>query len=71
MIKKILIAIVLVLVGIQFINVDKTNPPVDEALTLQAPVEVMDILKNSCYDCHSNETVWPEYSGQTVSLSLQ
>jgi len=29
---------------------------------LAAPAEVKAILKASCYDCHSNETVWPWYS---------
>lgn len=62
MIKKILIGTIIILVAIQFIDVDKTNPPVDEALTLKAPTEVMTLLKKSCYDCHSNETIWPDYS---------
>jgi hypothetical protein len=26
------------------------------------PPEVKEILKVSCYDCHSHETVWPWYS---------
>lgn len=47
---------------IQFITVERENPPVDDTLALSAPPEVMSILKNSCYDCHSNETVWPFYS---------
>ena len=41
---------------------EKTNPPVDEKLTLKAPKEVMDIFKRSCFDCHSNRTKWPWYS---------
>lgn len=62
MIKNIMIATIVILVAIQFINVDKTNPVVNDALTLKAPEEVMTLLKKSCYDCHSNETVWPNYS---------
>lgn len=62
MIKKILIGAVVILVAIQFVNVDKTNPPVDETLTLKAPEEVMAVLKQSCFDCHSNETKWPSYA---------
>jgi hypothetical protein len=53
---------VLLLFAIQFVSLNKTNPPVDENLTLNAPKNVMNILKNSCYDCHSNETEWPYYS---------
>lgn len=26
------------------------------------PAEIANILKATCYDCHSNETVWPWYS---------
>lgn len=47
---------------IQFISVDKTNPQIDDKLTLKAPKEVMNVLKTSCYDCHSYETTWPIYS---------
>jgi hypothetical protein len=39
---------------------DRTNPPV--TLDMPAPADVKAILKASCYDCHSNETVWPWYS---------
>lgn len=60
--KKIVFFILVALAGIQFIPVIKTNPKVDESLTLKAPKEVMSILKNSCYDCHSNETKWPYYA---------
>jgi hypothetical protein len=50
------IAVVLgiALAGIQFIRPELANPPV--TAELQAPPEVMQILKNSCYNCHSNET---------------
>lgn len=51
---------VVVLVGIQFIPVDRSNPPVTS--DVQAPAEVDAILRRACYDCHSNETVWPWYS---------
>lgn len=45
---------------IQVIPLKRTNPPV--VSDLPAPPEVKAILKASCYDCHSNETVWPWYS---------
>lgn len=44
-------------VGIQFIRPALTNPPV--TAELQAPREVKEILRNSCYSCHSNETRLP------------
>lgn len=58
--KKIMLILLLVFVGIQFIAVEKTNPPITREI--QASPEVKSILKVACYDCHSNETVWPWYS---------
>ncbi len=58
--KKALIILVVILAAIQFIPVDKTNPPV--TAELDAPMEIISVFKKSCYDCHSNETVWPWYS---------
>ena len=48
------------LVGIQFIPVDRSNPQVTGEI--EAPEKIMAILRRSCYDCHSNETKWPWYS---------
>jgi hypothetical protein len=63
--KKIIIGLVLVLVLIQFIRVDKTNPPIDSSkdfVTLvKAPVEIVSLLEKACYDCHSNKTSYPWY----------
>lgn len=62
MLKKTLIITIAILLGIQLISVDKTNPPIDDTLALKAAPEIMKILKKGCYDCHSNETKWPLYS---------
>jgi len=45
---------------IQLIPVDRSNPPVTAELS--ASNQLMTIFRRSCYDCHSNETVWPWYS---------
>ena len=58
--KIALIILIVILVAIQFIPVDKTNPTV--TAELDVPREVISVFKRSCYDCHSNETVWPWYS---------
>jgi len=60
MFKKILIAVGVILIGIQFIPLDRSNPPVTQEI--DAPINVLSILETSCYDCHSNETDWPWYS---------
>lgn len=49
-----------VFIVIQFVPVDRTNPPV--LSEIPAPAEVMSILRRSCYDCHSHETRWPWYA---------
>ena len=59
-IKYIFILIIVAVIGIQFIKVEKTNPPVTG--DIKAPAEVKNIFRNACYDCHSNETEWPWYS---------
>ena len=62
MFKKIIIGIILVLVLIQFIPLEKTNPKVDKTIALKTDENIMKILKKSCYDCHSDETIWSIYS---------
>lgn len=63
--KKIVIGLLVLLVAIQLIRVDKTNPPVDvkqDFITItKPPVEIAALLKTACYDCHSNETKYPWY----------
>ena len=64
--KIIVIVIGIAFIAIQFIPVDKTNPPIDPAHTIEAtmnvPAEVQQIMARSCNDCHSNKTVYPWYS---------
>jgi hypothetical protein len=60
------IVLVLVFIGIQFIQPERTNPPVDPASTFEAVAkpgpEVASLVRRACYDCHSHETVWPWYA---------
>jgi len=60
--KKALLSIVVILVLIQFTSPVQTNPKEDDLVRINAPKEVLNILKKSCYDCHSNETKWTWYS---------
>ena len=65
-IKRIGLALLAVLVVIQFFGIDKENPPVvakQEFMGIVSPpADVKDMLKSACYDCHSNETKYPWYS---------
>ncbi len=58
--RWLLALVVLAFLAIQFVPVDRSNPPVKAAFA--APPEVQPILERSCYDCHSNQTRWPWYS---------
>lgn len=58
--KKLLIVLVIIFVGIQFIPVERTNPPVKSEI--DAPADVKAIFKRACYNCHSNETNWVWYT---------
>ena len=58
--KQLLLAMLLILVGLQFIPVERTNPPVESRSVGSQPV--MNLFRRACFDCHSNETVWPWYA---------
>jgi hypothetical protein len=61
-----LIALLAITITIQFIGdklPENTNDLTkDFVLTENAPAEVKVILSKACYDCHSNQTIYPWYS---------
>jgi hypothetical protein len=59
-IKFVLIIVIVAVVVAQFVPVTRDNPPVTADFNGDAAVKA--VLKKSCYDCHSNESVWPWYS---------
>jgi len=58
--KKILLIIFGIFIIVNFIPVDRSNPKVTNEIKVHKGI--IKILKESCYDCHSNETKWPLYS---------
>ncbi|MCW7492278.1 heme-binding domain-containing protein [Leptospira sp. 2 VSF19] len=58
--KRIFLILLGVFLLLQFFPINRSNPPVKSEI--QTTNEIKEILKRSCYDCHSNETVWPAYS---------
>ena len=64
--KNLLKVLLVAFIILQFFRIDKTNPPVDknsDFLTLKkTPENVATLVKSACYDCHSNETVYPWYA---------
>ena len=65
-IKKISLVLVIIFVGIQFIqpahNKSGQVLPTDFIVVYTVPTNVKVILQNACYDCHSNNTDYPWYS---------
>lgn len=55
------IVIIVLLILIQFVPVDRSNPPVTREVQWDSP-ETRALAQRACFDCHSNETVWPWYS---------
>ncbi|WP_350288210.1 heme-binding domain-containing protein [uncultured Croceitalea sp.] len=65
--KKIAIMLLVVFIGMQFFRPDKnTTEELDYVaafeLETNPPSTVKALLKTACYDCHSNNTVYPWYS---------
>jgi len=65
--KRLGLALIVIVIGIQLIPVDKSSPPGRGAAA--APADVQTLLRRACFDCHSNETVWPWYA-QIAPASL-
>ena len=47
--------------AIQLIPVPRENPPVEREPQWDSP-QTRDLAAAACFDCHSNETVWPWYA---------
>lgn len=64
--KKVLIALSVVLIIIQFIKPAKNQSiaptPNDIFANFEASESTKQLIQTSCYDCHSNNTVYPWYS---------
>ncbi len=58
--RKILIGVIVVIAGLQFIRPEKNDGLAlgadDIAHTINVPADVQNILNTSCNDCHSNHT---------------
>lgn len=69
LIKITIIVVAVAFVVAQFIRPNFSNPQVNIGETLTAgtdvPADVQQILTQSCYDCHSNQTSYPWYSKVT------
>ena len=74
--KRIIVILLIIIVLIQFIrparNLGSAATSKDITHYVYVPDTVMQILKTSCYDCHSNHTYYPWYANiNPVGLWLQ
>jgi hypothetical protein len=74
-IKLVGLGLFAVLILLQFFqpeqNIAPLNPELDMLELLAPPEPMTDLIMNACYDCHSNQTVYPWYSRiSPVSLYL-
>lgn len=74
--KKILIVLLVAFILIQFFRIDRTNPPVNKGMDFltikKTPESTANLIRNGCYDCHSNETKYPWYTNfQPVGWLMQ
>ncbi|WP_291402417.1 heme-binding domain-containing protein [Daejeonella sp.] len=64
--KKILLAFLIIFILIQFFRPDKNQStlasPNDIFASFPASESTKQLVQTSCYDCHSNNTVYPWYS---------
>jgi hypothetical protein len=64
--NKVLMALGIIFIVIQFFRIDR-NPPVSDPTkdfikVTQPDSEIAAMLNSSCYDCHSNSTIYPWYT---------
>lgn len=74
--KKIAVGLLIVLFGLQFVRPQKNESagatPNDIKTKFEVSPQVLNILKTSCYDCHSNNTIYPWYTNiQPIGLWMQ
>ena len=74
--KKISVILLVAFILIQFFPIDKNNPaptPQMDFLTIKnTPESTANLIRNGCYDCHSNETKYLWYSNvQPIAWLLQ
>ena len=53
--------LLLCFVALNLIPVNRANPPVIKEPNWDSP-QTRELAKRACFDCHSNETIWPWYS---------
>ena len=59
--RRLIVGFIVLIALIQFVPTQHSNPPAADPVVFADP-NAEAIAKRACYDCHSNQTVWPWYS---------
>jgi hypothetical protein len=55
------VAAVALFVVVSLLPLNRTNPPVTREVNWDSP-QTRELAQRACFDCHSNQTVWPPYA---------
>jgi hypothetical protein len=59
--RRLIVGFIVLIALIQFVPVQHSNPPAADPVVF-ADANAEAIARRACYDCHSNQTVWPWYA---------
>jgi hypothetical protein len=60
-VRRLIVGFIVLIALIQFIPTQHSNPPAADPVVFADP-NAEAIARRACYDCHSNQTVWPWYA---------
>ena len=60
--KIVLYSFLIIFIGIQFFRPAKNSGETESENEIYGTAEIRDVLKASCYDCHSSNTNYPWYT---------
>ena len=59
--RRLIVGLIVLIAVIQFVPVQRTNPVAPDPGGFADP-QAEAIARRTCYDCHSNQTIWPWYA---------
>jgi hypothetical protein len=60
-VRRLIVGFIVLIALIQFVPTQHSNPPAADPVVF-ADLNAEAIARRACYDCHSNQTVWPWYA---------
>lgn len=60
-VRRLIVGFIVLIALIQFVPTQHSNPPTADPVVFTDP-NAEAIARRACYDCHSNQTVWPWYA---------